>query len=81
MERSVKVGGLYKIRKSHKWKTDPFALNVKTSKQVSLSVEDICLVLTVSPHWDTPVSKLWARVLIGDEVWDIHSDFLEPLDG
>jgi len=81
MEYSVKVGGLYKICKSHKWKAEPFGLNVKTNKQVSLSVEEVCLVLAVSPHWDTPVSKLWARVLVGDEVWDIHSDFLEPING
>lgn len=81
MENPVKVGGLYKIRKSRNWKTDPFGINEKTKKQCDLSPEQICLVLKISPHWNTPASKLWIRVLIEDTIWDIHSDFLEPLNG
>ena len=81
MDTTVKIGGLYKIRKSQNWKAEPFGINGNTKKQSNISLEQICLVLQVSPHWDTPVSKLWARVLIGDTIWDIHSDFLEPLDG
>ncbi len=81
MDISVRVGGLYRICKSRNWKADPFGINEKTKKQCDLSLNQVCLVLQISPHWDTPVSKLWTRVLIDDTVWDIHSDFLEPLDG
>jgi hypothetical protein len=81
MENSVKVGGLYKIRRSRNWKTDPFGFNQNTKKQSDLSLDQVCLVLQISPHWETPISKLWARVLIDDTVWDVHSDFLEPING
>lgn len=81
MGTSLKVGDLCKIRKSQNWKANPFGIDGSTKKQKDLSLEEICLVLQLSPHWETPVSKLWARVLIGDTIWDIHTDFLEKING
>lgn len=81
MAESLKVGDLCKIRKSKNWKTNPFGIDGSTKKQKDLSLEEICLVLQLSPTWDTQASKLWARVLIGDTIWDIHTDFLEKFNG
>ena len=80
MELPIKIGGLYQLTRSKNWKTDPFGFNCETKKQYDLKPKQICLVLQISPHWDTPVNKLWVRVLIEDKLWDIHSDFLEPID-
>jgi hypothetical protein len=79
MKTTLKAGDLCIIRISKNWKANPFAFNEKTKKQSDLNPEAVCLVLALSPHWDTPVSKLWARVLIGDTIWDIHTDFLEKI--
>lgn len=77
---SLKVGDLCKICKSRNWRTDPFGIDGTTRKQKDLSLEEICLVLQLSPPWDTEASKLWARVLIGDTIWDVHTDFLEKFN-
>lgn len=80
MDPAIKVGGLYRLTHSKNWKTAPFGIMCETKKQSDLNLDDVCLVLQLTPHWDTPVTKLWVRVLIGDKLWDIHSDFLEPVN-
>ena len=80
MDAAIKIGGLYRLRPSKNWKTKPFGIMCDNKKQYDLNLDDVCLVLQLNPHWDTPVSKLWVRVLIEDKLWDIHSDFLEPID-
>ena len=76
---SIKIGTLCRVCISKNWKSTPFGFNVETNKQGDISCEEICLVLQLSPHWNSPVSKLWARVLIGDTIWDIHTDYLIPI--
>lgn len=80
MDPAIRVGGLYRLIRSKNWKTEPFGIICETKKQSDLKLNDICLVLQLTPNWDTPVSKLWVRVLVGDKLWDIHSDFLEPVN-
>lgn len=80
MKETLKAGDLCLIRISKNWKTNPFALNEKTKQQCDLNPKDVCLILNLSPNPDAPVSKLWARVLIGDTIWDIHTDFLEKIN-
>jgi hypothetical protein len=79
MSDNIRVGSLCKVSVSKNWKSEPFGFNVETNKQGDISSEEICLVLQLSPHWNSPVSKLWARVLIGDTIWDIHTDYLTPI--
>jgi len=76
----IRVGSLCKICISKNWKAAPFGFNVETKKQGDIATEEVCLVVQLSPHWNSPVSELWARVLIGETMWDIHTDYLMPIE-
>lgn len=80
MKKLLYTGNLCKIVRSGDWKIMPFGYNRNKRKQDFIDPGTICLVILIYGIREEE-STGWAQVLMEENIWDVHIDFLERIDG